>query len=134
MDILVRHDSGMRFRATCNGFTVTAGKGQEGDIGQDGMYPGQLFIASLGMCIGAYVVRFCQRHSIQHQGMVVELGYQTGDSPSRVKTVQATIKLSGKVPEKYRKAIVRAADQCYVTQSIEHGMEVKVSLSEALLK
>lgn len=131
MGILVRHDGGMRFRATCNGFTVTAGKGREGDAGQDGMYPGQLFIASLGMCIGAYVVGFCQRHNIQYQGMVVELDYQTADSPSRVKAVRAAIKLPGKVPEKYRKAIVRVADQCYVTQSIQHGMEIKVYLSEA---
>jgi len=130
MEIMVRHDSGTRFRATCNGFTVTAGKGQEGDINQDGMYPGQLFIASLGMCIGAYVVSFCQRHSIQHQGMVVELDYQMADSPSRVKAVQAAIKLPGNVPEKYWKAIVQVADQCYVTQSIKQGMEVKVHLSE----
>jgi ribosomal protein S12 methylthiotransferase accessory factor len=94
------------------------------------MWPGQLFIAALGACIAGYVLTFCKRHDLPYEGMSVELDYERAESPSRVKAVNASLHLPAPVPDRYRRAIVRAADQCYVTQSIERKMEVRVLLSE----
>ncbi|NIN12761.1 MAG: hypothetical protein GTN78_12000, partial [Gemmatimonadales bacterium] len=56
MEVLVEHESGFRFAATSRGYTITGGKGEDGNEERDGMWPVQLFEAALGMCIGGYVV------------------------------------------------------------------------------
>ena len=67
MEVLVKHESGFRFSATCRGYTVTTGRGEDGNDKRDGMWPAQLFEASVGMCIGGYVAKFCKdtEHSLR---------------------------------------------------------------------
>lgn len=130
MDILVKHDKDLRFIAQCGNYTVVTGEMEGDDEQNNGMWPGQLFIAALGACIAGYVARFCQRHDISYQGMSVALDYESDDSPSRVVAVTARLNLPGSVPDKYQQAVLRVAEQCYITQSIEHKMQVNVSLAD----
>jgi len=130
VDILVEHDKDMRFTARCGKYTIVTGQVQDDDEQNNGMWPGQLFIAALGACIAGYVARFCQRHDIPYEGMSVELDYDSDDSPSRVVVVHVRLNFPGPVPEKYQQAVLRVAKQCYITQSIEHRMEVNVSLAD----
>ena len=130
MDILVKHDKDMRFVAQCGNYTVVTGSAEGDDEQNNGMWPGQLFIAALGACIAGYVARFCQRHDISYEGMSVELDYESSDSPSRVVEVYARLSLPAPVPDKYQQALLRVAEQCYITQSIEHNMDINVSLSD----
>ncbi len=120
----------MRFTARCGNYTVVTGSADDDDEQANGMWPGQLFIAALGACIGGYVATFCKRHDLPYEGMSVELDYERAESPSRVKAVNVLLRLPAPVPERYRRATVKAADQCYVTQSIEHNMEVSVLLPD----
>ena len=63
MEVVVNHESGHRFAATCRGHTVTTGKGEDGNESRDGMWPAQLFEAAIGMCIGGYIAEFCKEHN-----------------------------------------------------------------------
>jgi putative redox protein len=130
MEILVKHDKGKRFIARCGNYTVVTGIAEGDDEEQNGMWPGQLFIAALGACIAGYVTHFCERHDMPYEGMSVELDYENSDSPSRVVAVHARLNLPVPVPEKFRQALLRVAEQCYITQSIEHRMRVNVSLAQ----
>jgi len=64
MEVLVKYENGFRFSATCKGFTVTTGRGEDGNQERNGMWPAQLFEASIGMCIGGYVAMFCKEQGI----------------------------------------------------------------------
>ncbi len=130
MSIAIKHDKGKRFIARCGKYTVAMGKAGPDDEENDGMWPGQLFIAALGTCIAGYVQSFCERHKVPFEGLSVELDYESADSPSRATAVNVTLRLPGPVPEKYSEAILRVADQCYITQSIAHKMETKVRLEK----
>jgi uncharacterized OsmC-like protein len=55
------------------------------------MQPAQLFEASIGMCIGGYVAKFCTEQSIPYEDMTIELSRQieegsTGTTPSETMT------------------------------------------------
>lgn len=130
MEILVTYENGMRFTATCDGYQVVTGEGDDGDTSRDGMWPAQLFVASLGMCIGGYVVRFCQHHDIPCEDLRVELGRETARAPSRTTRVEARIHLGAELNEEQKKAILRVADRCHITQSIEEGMKIACSLGD----
>ena len=129
MKIMVEHDRDMRFMAKCGRYVVATGKAED-DKHNNGMWPGQLFIAALGACIAGYVVAFCKRHNLAHEGMTVELDYESADSPSRATVANAVVNLPALVAAKYRRALIRTADQCYITQSIEHRMQVGVLLRD----
>ena len=126
--ITVRHDQGKRYVATAGEYSVFAGKAEENPE-SNGMGPGQLFIAALGMCTLGDILPFCERHDIPPRSITVELDVERASDPSRAKSVNVTIKVGQKVPKAHQQAILRAAEQCYVRQSIAHGVDVKVSIS-----
>ena len=129
MEILVEYENGMRFTATCDGHQVVTGEGNDGDTSRDGMWPAQLFAASLGMCIGGYVARFCQHHGIPCDDLRVELSRETARAPSRTTRVEARIHLGAKLTAEQEKGALRVADRCHITNSIRQGMEIVCSLA-----
>ncbi len=124
MEVLVEYDNGTRFTATCDGYRVVTGKGDDGDSSRDGMYPAQLLVASLGMCIGGYVASYCKHHNIPCADLRIELDRDTARAPSRTTRVTAKIHLDAALSQKDAEAVLRVADQCHITNSIRQSMEV----------
>ena len=93
---------------------------QRVDHGGDGTGPEpfELFLASLGTCAGFYALRFCQQRSIDTGGLELTLDTEKDPSGTRIGTVKIDIHLPEGFPEKYREAIVRAADQCAVKRHV----------------
>ena len=94
------------------------------------MSPGRLFLATLGACAGLYAIRFCQRHDIPYQGLTIRVHEHTTGSPPRVAAAEIILTFPEPIPDEYRRAVIRAADQCYVTQSIINDMDISVSLTD----
>jgi len=128
--IEVRYEGGTRFSATgaetpAGGpFTVYTGKGDDGDTGKDGMYPAQLFAATLGMCVGGYVLSYCQHHDIPHEDLTIDVDRETARGPSRTTMVTLTVKVAAALEEKDAEAILKVADRCHITNSIRECVEV----------
>jgi len=140
MEIVVKYESGFRFSVICKGYTVTTGRGEDGHKQRDGMWPAQLFEASIGMCIGGYVAKYCKEHGIPYDDMMIELGRrletsslgttQSGTKPSRTARIDAKIYLGAKLSHEQQEGILEAADKCHITKSIEEGMQIVCSLEE----
>jgi putative redox protein len=80
--------------------------------------PFELFLASIGTCAGIYVKSFCDKRRIPTENIriiqEVETDFETG-LPARI---TLDIKLPADFPEKYKEAVIKAADQCKVKQTI----------------
>ena len=124
MEVLVEYENGTRFTAACDGHKVVTGKGDDGDSSRDGMWPAQMFVASLGMCIGGYVAGYCKNHNICCDDLRVELDRDTARAPSRTTRVTAKIYLGVELSKKDSEAILRVADRCHITNSVKQSMEV----------
>jgi uncharacterized OsmC-like protein len=141
MEVLVKYENGFRFSATCKGYIVRTGHGDDGNKSRDGMWPAQLFEASIGMCIGGYIAEFCKKESIPYDDITIELSRRlktlpSDITPSNVKVsltsrIDAKISLGAKLSERQRQGILEAADNCHITKSIEEGMKIVCSLCEA---
>lgn len=127
--IIVRHDSGSRFTATTEGYTAVAGKGDPDKGGEDGMSPGKLFAAALGMCVGVTLVAYCENHGRPCQGLTIEVVRENSEDGKRAKSVRLNVKVPYELSEKDQRVLTRVADRCYVTQSIVGGMEIDVAIS-----
>ncbi len=107
MEVLVKYESGFRFSAICRGYTITTGRGEDGNKERDGMWPAQLFEASIGMCIGGYIVKFCKEQDIPYEDMTIELSRRTESEPSRTTRIDAKIHLGAKLSLEQKQGFCR---------------------------
>lgn len=98
--------------------------------------PFALFLASIGACAGFYVQSFCARRNIPTDGIrVVQRNHVAPDG--MVDRVDIDVELPAEFPERYREAVIRAADQCTVKKHLEHppviGVRATVTQPEAVV-
>ena len=144
MEILVKYENGYRFSASCRGYTVTTGRGEDGNDKLDGMWPAQLFEASIGMCIGGYVAKFCREQGIPYDDMTIELSRRlktvssdttpSGGKISRTVAIDAKIRLGAELSREQQQGVLEAADNCHITKSIKEGMRIICSLGDTKVK
>jgi putative redox protein len=87
--------------------------------------PFALFLASVGACAAFYVLAFCRKRGIATENIRVVQQHDTGPT-GLVERVRLTVELPPDFPERYRDAVLRAADQCSVKKHLEHPPEIAV--------
>jgi len=127
MEMQVHFPGGKRVTSTYKGFTIEtdqpASEGGEGSAPE----PYDLFLSSLGTCAGVYIVYFCESRKIPTDGLSMTLRFERSQESHLVETIAIDIQLPAGFPEKYRKAVVRAAQMCTVKRSLAHPPEIMVT-------
>lgn len=100
---------------------------------QDGTAPApfDLFLASIGTCSGFYVGQFCRRRGIPVDGIRVRQTAIRDDASRMVVRIEIAVELPPGFPEKYRAAIVRAAETCSVKKHLATPPEIRISTAGA---
>ena len=93
--------------------------------------PTELFVAALGTCPLVYVLTFAKRHDLPMEGLTAEVEYEYADSPRRVGSVTVRIDLPQPVSDPHRAALLRAAEQCLVHNSLRVPPTVNIELRES---
>lgn len=116
----VSFPGGKRVNAAYDGFEVATD--QAPDSGGEGAAPEpfDLFLASLATCAGIYVLGFCQKRKIPHDGIRLVQSWQRDEKTRRLVSIAITIEVPPTFPVKYHDALVRAANQCAVKKTIEN--------------
>jgi len=109
---------GMRVEAVHEGFRIATD--QPASHGGDGTAPSpfDLFLASIGTCVGFYALRFCQQRSLDTSGLSLTVIPHEDPKVKRVVRIRIDIALPIRFPERYREAIVRAVEQCTVKRHL----------------
>ncbi len=88
------------------------------------------FLASIGTCAGVYVLGFCRQRGVDPAGIRITERIH-GNGRGGVGAVDILIHLPEGFPEKYRAAVVRAADQCAVKEAFRNPPEIRVATVSA---
>jgi len=104
---------------------------QPGADGTPGAAPSPFacFLGSIGTCAGIYVLEFCNARKIPTEKVSLTQNIEFELDPQgkrRVSKVSMTINLPPEFPERYQKAIVKAAELCSVKKAIMHPPEFVV--------
>ena len=120
MDMEVYFPGNKKVHARYKGFVLETD--QPVDSGGDNTAPApfDLFLLSIGTCAGYYVLRFLQQRGLSTDGAGVVLRREVDQAGHLTSKVYLEIKLPGGFPEKYRDAVVRAAEQCAVKRALEN--------------
>jgi len=100
--------------------------------GGEGSYPEPYacFLGSIGTCAGIYVLEFCNARKIPTDKVSLTQNAEfelDQNGKNRLVQVGLTINLPPEFPERYRKAIVKAAELCSVKKAIMNPPEFVVN-------
>ncbi len=120
MDMEVYFPGNKKVYADYNGFTIETDQSVRG--GGDGSAPApfELFLASLGTCAGIFVLEFLRKRGLSTEGAGLRLSTEFDPVAHAIAKIHMEIKLPPDFPEKYRDAVIRAADLCTVKRHLHN--------------
>jgi putative redox protein len=84
-----------------------------------GPTPPEIFIASLGSCVGAFVAQYCERNGLDAQNMTVDVVFDKADNPTRLINLKVKVNLPNAECQGQRsEAVKRVAAHCPVHETI----------------
>ena len=115
----VNFPGGKRVDASYDGFTIATD--QAVDSGGDGAAPEPFdyFLSSIATCAGIYVLGFCQKREIPYEDVRIVQSWERDNEGKRITTIRIDIEVPPDFPEKYHRALIRAANQCSVKKTME---------------
>jgi ribosomal protein S12 methylthiotransferase accessory factor len=120
MQIELTFPGGDRVDAHFKGFTVPTDQSVAGGGGGSAPEPFSLFMASLATCAGMYVLRFCRERGLPTEGLQMRQRSLRDPSSGMIGRIDLEIGLPPAFPERYRSAVIRAAELCAVKKHLEH--------------
>lgn len=122
MDMEIVFPGGKGVNAIYENFTIMTDQSvREGGDGS-APEPFDLFLASMGTCAGIYVLSFCQHHDLPAEGISLIQTAERNPETRMIDRVNIDIRLPADFPQKYRKALIRSAEQCSVKKHIAAGL------------
>lgn len=125
MEMIIDFPGGMRVDAHFGPFTVPTDQPPTSSAPT----PFATFLASIGTCAGIYVLGFCRQRGISAEGIRLVQTMQVNPFTGMVSQVRLDIQVPPDFPEKYKPALIRAADQCAVKKHFEQPPQILVQTS-----
>lgn len=127
-EIEVSFPENLKVQAKIGAFTILTDQDQ--DSGGEGTAPTPFdyFTSSIATCTGYYALKFCRTREIDPAGMVLKLSGEKDEAENRYPKMLIELKLPRDFPDKYRKAIIRAMEQCSVKKHVLQPPEFEMSL------
>lgn len=127
--VQISYTGGVGFQVEARGHQFAIDLAQDKG-GQDlGMNPPEVFMASLGACVGVYVARYCQTAKLDAEGMKIELDWQLSDDKTRITSIDISFMLPKADIGRRRQAILDVAHRCLLHNTILNAPEIRIALT-----
>jgi uncharacterized OsmC-like protein len=128
----VTWDGGVRFTADIRGHKVHVDQPRQGGGEDSAPGPLELVPAALGTCVAYFVQQFLATRGVDPTGLEVAVGVAGAPNPHRIGRFEVRVRAPAGMPERYRDAVVRAAETCTVHHTLSHTPEILVMLEEGV--
>jgi ribosomal protein S12 methylthiotransferase accessory factor len=123
MEMIIDFPGGQRVDAHFGNFTIPTDQPPQSSAPT----PFATFLSSIGTCAGIYVLGFCQQRGVSPEGIRIIQRINKSVETGLVDTIDLEIQLPASFPEKYKEAVIRAADLCAVKKHLEHPPRINVT-------
>ncbi len=131
MEMVIDLPGGARVDAHFGPYTVRTDQPPQGGGEGSAPTPFALFLASIGTCAGIYVLGFCRQRGLPTDDIRIIEHIETDLQTGMVAKVTLDLQLPPDFPEKYKDAVIRAADQCAVKKHLENPPEFEITTTVA---
>ncbi len=132
MEIVIDMPGGARVDAHLRGHTLKTDQPPQEGGDDSAPAPYEVFLSSIGACAGIYVVGFCRHRGIPTDKIKIIQRHDFDPTTGLVSQVYLDIQLPPDFPEKYRRAVIRSAEQCMVKKTLEHPPTFEVTASQTV--
>jgi putative redox protein len=129
MEMVIDFPGGARVDSHFGPYTVQTDQPPHGGGQGSAPTPFATFLASIGTCAGIYVLGFCRQRGISAEGIRIVQSLQANPLNGMVDKVLLDIQVPPEFPEKYKAAVIRAADQCAVKKHFEYPPQFEINTS-----
>jgi ribosomal protein S12 methylthiotransferase accessory factor len=126
MDIEVYFEEGAKVNARLGKHVVKTDQKERGGGEDSAPAPFDYFLVSLATCAGIYVKVFCDRRDIDSSKIRINQKHRTDPQTRKLIGIDLDIILPEDFPDKYREAVLKAADQCAVKRLLKDPPEIEV--------
>ena len=127
-DIKIVYNGSLRTKATHtqSGSIIITDAPTDNNGRGEAFSPTDLFASSLGSCMLTIMGITAQTHGLNIDGSVINIDKIMGANPRRVSSLHITIDINGKLNEKDKKILIKAAEHCPVSKSIHPDIDEKI--------
>lgn len=126
MDIEVYFEEGAKVNARIGNHLVKTDQKERGGGEDSAPAPFDYFLVSLATCAGIYVKVFCEKRGIDSSEIRINQKHRVDPQTRKLVGIDLDILLPADFPEKYREAVLKAADQCAVKRMLKDPPEIEV--------
>jgi ribosomal protein S12 methylthiotransferase accessory factor len=128
MDMEIRFPGGKKVEALFNDFMVKTDQPVVDGGSGSAPSPFDLFLASIGTCIGYYVLSFCQKNNIPTEKMKLIARFQRNPTTHLVENIHIDIQVPQEFPQKYTNAVIKASGVCAVKRHLEQPPQIDIKV------
>jgi putative redox protein len=125
----ITFDGGKIISAHHNGHIIRTDQSVKSSGGNTAPAPFELFLASIGTCAGIYIKSFCDQRQIPTDNMKIIQNIEFDWVKRIPSSIKLEIKLPPDFPEKYKDAVINAAELCLVKKTIVDPPLFEISTS-----
>jgi len=125
----VTFDGGKVITAHLNGHSIRTDQPVKSGGGNTAPAPFELFLASIGTCAGIYVKSFCDQREIPAENIKIIQTIEFDNQTRLLANIKLDIQLPPDFPEKYKSAVINAAELCAVKKTINNPPNFEVVTS-----
>lgn len=121
MEMTVSFAGGKKVVAEFKGMKIVTDQPVDGGGEGSAPSPYDYFLASIGTCAGIYVLGFCESRGIPVEGINLHQRMEfavDADGKHSLAKIVIEIALPSSFPDKYRNAVIKAAELCAVKKTI----------------
>jgi putative redox protein len=131
MDMEIFFPGNKRVHARYKGFLIETDQSTASGGDESSPAPFDLFLASLGTCAGFYVLSFLEQRGLPVEGAGVVMRHERNPETKLVAKVTIEIRVPAGFPEKYRAAVIRAAETCAVKRHLDNPPAFETFVTQA---
>jgi len=132
MELIIDFPGGARVDAHVGPHTVQTDQPPMGGGTGSAPTPFAVFLASMGTCAGIYVLGFCKQRNLPTQGVRIVQRMHSNPMTGMVSKIEMEIQVPPTFPEKYRPALVHAAELCAVKKHLENPPKFEIYTQETV--
>lgn len=127
MSIKITQLDGWKLKAEYNGVTLVSGQASR-DSEYEGMSPGKLMTAGLGLCTGMHAVTYLTKHEIEYSDLELELTTEGAGNPARYAVFNMSISVKADLSEEHYQGLVDECNRCFVGNTMKNQPEIKIDI------
>ncbi len=120
MNMEITFEGKKKVIANFNGYRVETDQPVQGGGEGSAPSPFELFLASIGTCAGIYVKGFCDSRKLPSEGIKIIQSVDVDRTTGTISKIKMDIQVPKDFPDKYKDALINAAELCKVKKTIAH--------------